>query len=96
MDNGLLLSEADGGDLQSYIDKDVSDIDKSLRKYWSLQIAQAVAHIYIKGIIHSNICPNNVLIHKNSLLLADFGGSRCPELDLDGYLAPDPHFGTHV
>jgi serine/threonine protein kinase len=92
MNDGLLLGEADCGDLQSYIDRGDNKINNALQKTWSLQIAEALAHVHRKGIIHSNVCPNNVLVHKGSLILADFGGSRCRELDLDGQLLPDPPF----
>jgi serine/threonine protein kinase len=63
-----------------------------LRKKWSLQAAEALAHVHKKGIVHRNICPNNFLVHERSLLLADFGGSSCCELDLNGHLLPDPPF----
>lgn len=103
MKDGLLLGEADCGDLQSYIDRDDSEIDDALRRKWSLQIAEAVAYVHEKGIIHSNLSTTNVLVHKAgqtaNLILADFGGSRCCELGLDGNLIPDnpfsdPHLKT--
>lgn len=96
MKDGLLLDEANCGDLQSYIDKHNAKIDTALRKRWCLQVAQAVAHAHDKGVIHSNLGTRNVLVHRNDrsldLLLADFGGSRCVELDLDGGLLPDDPF----
>jgi serine/threonine protein kinase len=92
----LLLGEANCGDLQSYIDKYNAKIGMDLRKKWSLQIAQAVAYAHEKGIIHSNVGTSNILVHQAGqdldLLLADFGGSRCTELDLDGGLLPDDPF----
>jgi len=94
--DGLLLIEANCGDLQSYIDGDNGKIDDSLRRRWSLQIAEAVAYVHEKGIIHSNLSTTNVLVHQTGqttdLILADFGGSRCLELDLDGMLIPDEPF----
>ncbi|KAF1992914.1 kinase-like protein [Amniculicola lignicola CBS 123094] len=96
MKDGLLLGEANCGDLQSYIDKDDSEIDDAMRRKWSLQIAEAVAYVHEKGIIHSNLSTTNVLVHKAAknpdLILADFGGSRCRELGLDGNLIPDEPF----
>jgi serine/threonine protein kinase len=92
MKGGLLLDEANCGTLQSYIDGD-SKIDDASRRTWSLQIAKALAHVHEKGIIHSNLSTTNVLVHDTGetldLLLADFGGSRCLELNLDGNLLPD-------
>lgn len=97
MKDGLLLGDANYGDLQSCIDgRDYGEIDDALRTKWSLQIAEAVAYIHEKGIIHSNLSTTNVLVHRTGqttdLILADFGGSRCLELDLDGELLSDDPF----
>lgn len=96
MKEGLLLSEANCGELQSYIDKFNCKIDSALRKQWSLQVAQAVEYVHGKGIIHSNLSTTNVLVHRAGtvpeLLLADFGGSRCEALDVFGELLPDDPF----
>jgi serine/threonine protein kinase len=96
MKKGLLLGEANCGDLQSYIDKSHCEIDSALRKQWSLQVAQAVEYVHGKGIIHSNLSTTNVLVHRAGavpeLLLADFGGSRCEALDVFGELLPDDPF----
>jgi len=98
--DGLLLGEANCGDLQSYIDGDNSTIDDALRGKWCLQIAQDVAYVHERGIFHSNLGTTNVLVHQTSttdLILADFGGSRCSELELDGGLIPDdPCFDPHL
>lgn len=93
MDGGLLLGEADGGTLQSNIDGAGGNIDDTLREKWSLQIAEAVAHVHEKHIVHSNLSTANVLVHQGDIVLADFGGSRCRELGLDGQLIPnEPYF----
>lgn len=95
MKDGLLLGEANCGDLQSHIDGK-KEIDNTLRIKWSLQIAKAVAYVHEKGIVHSNLSTTNVLVHRTGettdLILADFGGSRCLELELDGLLLPDDPF----
>lgn len=96
MKEGLLLGEANCGDLQSYIDRDDSDIDDALRRKWSLQIADAVVYVHEKGIIHSNLSTSNVLVHQTGqsrdIVLADFGGSKCLDLNLNGRLLPDDPF----
>jgi serine/threonine protein kinase len=93
---GLLLSEAIYGDLQTYIDSAESKFHYTLRKEWSLQLAEAVPYVHEKGIVHSNLSTTNVLVHQTShcinLILADFGGSRCHDLSLDGGLLPDEPF----
>ncbi|KAF1973458.1 kinase-like protein [Bimuria novae-zelandiae CBS 107.79] len=91
--DGLLLSEANRGDLQSYIDSETSYIHEALRKKWSFQVAKAVAHVHEQGVIHMNLSTTNVLLHQTgqtiNAILADFGGSRCPALGLSGNLIPD-------
>lgn len=94
MEGGLLLGEADGGTLQSCIDgADFINIDDAMREKWCLQIAEAVAYVHEKRIVHSNLSTVNVLVHQGDIVLADFGGSRCRELGVDGQLIPnDPYF----
>jgi len=95
IEGGLLLDKANCGDLQSYFDGD-NKVNNALRRKWSLQIAEAVAYVHEKGVIHSNLSTRNVLVHQTGettdLILADFGGSRCLELDLNGMLIPDQPF----
>ncbi|KAH8702927.1 kinase-like domain-containing protein [Phaeosphaeriaceae sp. PMI808] len=67
----------------------------------SLQVAEAVAYIHNKGIIHSNLNTTNVFVHQAhqslDLILADFGGSKCNALGLNGHLLPDePFFDTQL
>jgi serine/threonine protein kinase len=96
MKDGLLLEEANCGHLQSYMETKDVDIPSALRREWCLQLATALAHIHSKGIIHLNLSTNNVLVHQVNktprLIIADFGGSRCGELGLDGGVAPDTPF----
>jgi serine/threonine protein kinase len=95
MEEGFLFDEANCGDLQSYMDGE-REISDTLRMDWSVQIAEALAYVHERGIIHSNLSTTNVLVHQTgqttNLLLADFGGSRCRDLDLDGGMLPDPPF----
>ncbi|KAE8150252.1 kinase-like domain-containing protein [Aspergillus avenaceus] len=92
---GLLFEEASEGNLQAYIDQHNDTIDPSLRLKWCRQAAEAVQYIHQKGVIHSDLRPENFLLHSDSkgkldLLLCDFGGSTCGEID-GGHL-PDPGF----
>ncbi|KAJ5726494.1 uncharacterized protein N7483_007851 [Penicillium malachiteum] len=92
---GLLLGEASDGDLQNYIDQHYHDVDLSLRLKWCFQAAEAVHYIHQKGVIHSDLRPENFLLHSDSkskldLLLCDFGGSTSG--DIDGGHLPDPGF----
>ncbi|KAF1973138.1 kinase-like protein, partial [Bimuria novae-zelandiae CBS 107.79] len=93
MKDGLLFSEANRGDLQSYIDRENSYIDYALRKKWCFQVANAVAYVQENGVIHMNLSTTNVLLHQTDqtidAILADFGGSRCSVLGLSGNMIPD-------
>jgi serine/threonine protein kinase len=100
MKDGLLLREANCGDLQSYIDKH-SNIDYALRAKWSFQVANAVAYVHENSILHMNLSTANVLLHQADqtidAILADFGGSRCLTSGLNGHLLPDdPFFDPHI
>lgn len=92
---GLLFTEASDGNLQAYIDRHNDTIDLSLRLKWCLQAAEAVHYIHQKGVIHSDLRPENFLLHSDSenkldLLLCDFGGST--NGDIDGGHLPDSGF----
>jgi serine/threonine protein kinase len=77
------------------MDKHV-DIPAALQKDWILQLVEAVAYVHSKGIVHSNLSTTNVLVHRVGqtprLVVADFGGSHCQELNLCGGLLPDTPF----
>jgi serine/threonine protein kinase len=93
MKAGLLLSEANCGDLQSFIENDDNKVNDTQRILWSFQLAQALGYVHTKGVLHWNISATNVLLHRTGqridAILADFGGSRCQELGIDGALLPD-------
>lgn len=97
--SGILLSEASHGTLQAYIDSNHADMPTSQRLDFCEQLAEAIVHLHSKGVIHSDMRPDNVLVHQVaqsssvSLWLNDFGGSTCDELQLDGGHLPDIPFG---
>lgn len=92
---GFLFAEASDGNLQDYIDEHHATIGMDLRFKWRTQAAQAIEFIHQKGVIHSDLRPENFLLHstptaKLDLLLCDFGGSTNGEID-GGHL-PDSGF----
>jgi serine/threonine protein kinase len=96
----LLITEANHGDLQHYLDSH-EIISKDLRLKWCIQAAEAIAYIHSKNVIHSDLRPDNYLLHTHTpdatpeLLLCDFGGSYCKIGDaiIDGGHLPDA--GSH-
>ena len=97
---GLLFIEANCGDLQQYLDNHTDTISEDLRLTWCLQAAEAIAYIHSREVIHSDIRPENFLLHVHlpntypDLLLCDFGGSHCKIDDkiIDGGHLPDAGF----
>lgn len=91
----MLFEEASDGDLQTFIDQHNDTIELSLRLKWCCQAAEAIQYIHTKGIIHSDLRPENFLLHTDfksnlDLLLCDFGGSTSG--DIDGGHLPDSGF----
>jgi len=94
---GIQLTEASHGNLQAYINLNNAAIDNSLRWKWSVQAVEAVAYVHRQGVIHSDLRPENYLVHATSessldLWLCDFGGSRCDKLGSNNYHLPDEPF----
>ncbi|WVN86093.1 uncharacterized protein L203_101252 [Cryptococcus depauperatus CBS 7841] len=102
--SGILLAHAPHGDLQAYIDTKHATL--STLHCWSLweQATEAIVHLHSKGVIHSDLRPDNFLVHQApqpfvGIWLCDLGGSFCAELGLDGEHLPDipfsdPQMGT--
>ena len=60
-------------------------------------MTEAIAYVYSCSVVHSNLRPKNILVHKTSpgsrdLLLCDFRGSTYVELVLDGDCFPNGTF----
>ncbi|KAK2012404.1 kinase [Colletotrichum eremochloae] len=86
---GLLLAQADRN-LQETLDEGKATMAE--RQRWCRQTADAIAYIHDRGVIHSDLRPQNVLIHAQDIWLCDFGGAVCKEHGLDGEQLPDAGF----
>lgn len=98
--DSILLGEASHGNLQAYLDKNPTT-PQSHRLTWCRQIAEAIDHVHLCGVLHSDLRPSNILVHETTpgsrdLQLSDFGGSVCEELGLDGLALPDGPFYSPV
>ncbi|KAK5995962.1 Spindle assembly checkpoint kinase-like protein [Cladobotryum mycophilum] len=93
---GLLLTESSHGNLQQCLDNN-NTITPPIRRKWCLQAVESVAYIHHCGVLHSDLRPDNFLVHATTptsldLWLCDFGGSACEKLGVDGGNLPDPGF----
>ncbi|KAJ8127302.1 hypothetical protein O1611_g6335 [Lasiodiplodia mahajangana] len=89
---GLLLAEASHGSLQCFLDRHNEAIPLSLRKRWVRQAIESIAYIHGRGVIHSDLRPDDFLAHGQDLWLCDFGKSTCRELGICGGGVPDAGF----
>ncbi|RSM15773.1 hypothetical protein CDV31_004874 [Fusarium ambrosium] len=91
---GILFVEASHGSLQNFLDDPDRDISLSVRKKMCRQATEAIAYIHSRGVIHSDLRPDNFLVHTTDydLMLCDFGGSTCEEIGIQGRSLPDDGF----
>ncbi|KAF1957729.1 kinase-like protein [Byssothecium circinans] len=82
-EHGLRFELAANGDVSRYLSShDPSESPEQLRRKWAMQAAEALAFIHDKGVIHSDIHPNNFLLDEHlDIKLCDFAGSVFGTLD---------------
>ncbi|KAF2013559.1 kinase-like protein [Aaosphaeria arxii CBS 175.79] len=87
-DHGIVLRRAENGDLRRYLlttqrkGEHHPTIPLELRRKWIRQTAQALSYVHSRGVIHSDMHPNNLLLDANlDIRLCDFAGSVFGELD---------------
>lgn len=80
--HGLRFEYAENSDLYDHVMENHVGTSHEMRRKWMVQAAQAVAFVHSKGVIHSDICPHNMLLDGNlDLKICDFAGAVFGDLD---------------
>ena len=79
----IQLELVDGGDLFSQLDPTGAGLPQAKARRLSIELAQGIAFLHSKNIVHADLKPENVLVHQGKIKICDFG--------LAGYKGTERH-----
>mmetsp|Transcript_36654 Transcript_36654/g.96001 ORF Transcript_36654/g.96001 Transcript_36654/m.96001 type:complete len:335 (-) Transcript_36654:216-1220(-) len=69
----LSLELYTGGDLFSVLDPTGPGLDERVARKYMVQLADGMAYLHDRSVVHSDIKPENVLLHHGTVKICDFG-----------------------